>query len=253
MWAEVERFMEENRDIVVEQVTIPYPEYEQTISTRSAAGNPPDVIVVVDSLFYPLADNGLLHPLPEDLTDPDGLLPSNETGRWNDTQYGYLWEGVPYGVFYYNKEMLADAGLEVPTDFASFKAVAEALTDGNGQYGFGFRHLMAEAAGWWGDLSNWVYGFGGRWSAPDGTPTVNDPKVVEGVEAFASFYHDDIVPKGADSINYRRMFWSEELGMLVDNSAVATIIVSENEAMRDKLGAGVAPFPEPHVGRLRST
>lgn len=251
MWSHVERFMELNPDIIVEQVTIPFPEYEQTLSTRAAAGDPPDVMILVDTLFYPLADNGFLHPLPADLTTPEGLLPANDTGRWNDTQYGYLWEGVPYGVFYYNTEMLANAGLEVPTDFESFTAAAKALTDGSGQYGFGYRHLLAEASGWWGDLSNWVYGFGGRWSLPDGTPTINDPKVVEGVTAFASFYQQDIVPKGADSINYRRMFWLEELGMLVDNSAVSTIIVSENPDMRSKLGAGVAPFPEPTTGRLQ--
>ena len=58
---------------------------------------------------------------------------------------------------------------------------AKAAT-GKGNFGYAFRATMPERSGFWQDMTNYVYGFGGNWA--DGKQlTLNSPKVVEAITA----------------------------------------------------------------------
>ena len=100
---------------------------------------------------------------------------------------------------------------------------------------------MAERPGFWQDLCNFVYGFGGRWSDDAGNLTINSPKVVEGVAAYKKMYDLGATPKGTDAATYRRMFWENKLAMEVDNGGVAGIFYQQAPDL--PLAAAPSPFP----------
>ena len=127
-----------------------------------------------------------------------------------------------------------------PANFDEFVATAKAAT-GNGVYGFAYRATMAEGPGFWQDLCNFVYGFGGRWSDEQGNLTLNSPKVIEGVTAYKKMYDAGVTPKGTDAATYRRMFWEGKLAMEIDNGGVAGIF--NQQAPDLPLAAAPSPFP----------
>src|SRR5205809_463122 len=89
-------------------------------------------------------------------------------------RYGTPFEISNY-VLLYNPTLVKDR--KAPANFDEFLATAKAAS-GNGVYGFAYRATMAEAPGFWQDLCNFVYGFGGRWSDEQGNLTLNSPKVI---------------------------------------------------------------------------
>jgi multiple sugar transport system substrate-binding protein len=113
--------------------------------------------------------------------------------NWNGAQY-VLPEQYAGVVLYYNKKLFEEAGVAPPpadwTDtswtYDKFLETAQALTkaDGDRVSQFGF------VDAWWPPLSAmvWATGNGGNWFDPYVAPTrstINDPKMVEGVQFFA--------------------------------------------------------------------
>jgi multiple sugar transport system substrate-binding protein len=152
-------------------------------------------------------------------------------------RYGIPFEISNY-VLLYNKSLVKDG--KSPANFDAFLDTAKAAT-GNGVYGFAYRATMAERPGFWQDLCNFVYGFGGRWSDDGGNLTINAPQVVEGVAAYKKVYDLAVTPKGTDAATYRRMFWENKLAMEVDNGGVAGIFYQQAPDL--PLAAAPSPFP----------
>ena len=152
-------------------------------------------------------------------------------------RYGIPFEISNY-VLLYNPTLVKDK--KAPANFDEFVATAKAAT-ANGVYGFAYRATMAEAPGFWQDLCNFVYGFGGRWSDDQGNLTLNSPKVIEGVTAYKKMYDAGATPKGTDAATYRRMFWEGKLAMEIDNGGVAGIF--NQQAPDLPLAAAPSPFP----------
>ena len=100
-----------------------------------------------------LALDGLLDTLKIDFIGPDKYVPVK--GK----RYGLIFNSTGYALLY-NPALQA----EPPTSFDQFIADAKADTKGD-TFGYAlFRATMAERAGFWQDVCNYVYGFGGRWS-----------------------------------------------------------------------------------------
>ena len=135
---------------------------------------------------------------------------------------------------------------EPPTSFDQFIADAKADTKGD-TFGYAYRATMAERAGFWQDVCNYVYGFGGRWSA-DAKLTLNSPEVVAGVKAYKVAYDAGIIPKGADAATYRRMFWENKVAMEIDNGGVAAIFHKNSPSLVFKVAP--SPFPHPEQGLI---
>jgi multiple sugar transport system substrate-binding protein len=159
-------------------------------------------------------------------------------------RYGIVFEISNYALVY-NKALLPNG--KVPADFNEFVKVAKEATAG-GNYGFAYRATMAERGGFWYDLTNFVYGFGGRWSDESGQPTINSPKVIEGVTAYKTIYDAGVTPKGADASTYRRMFWEGKVAMEIDNGGVASILASQGKDL--PISAAPSPFPTRTQGMI---
>jgi multiple sugar transport system substrate-binding protein len=236
-------------ECVIADMTIPYPDYAKTVLTRLGAGSGPDLMNFDYDVWVLAQKSGFLADLGDKIVTPAaGFVDSDAKAFVDGKRYGMVWETNAYALIV-NKQILSDAGVAIPTDWASFVAAAHALTKGD-IYGFAFRNTMPEEAGWWSDLSTWVYGFGGEWTDDSGTPTANSPEVVKAVTEYAKFFADKVVPQGADAATYRTMFWEGKIAMMIDNGAVPGIVVSGNPDMQQNLE--VVPQPTPTDRHLQT-
>ena len=234
----VDKFNKSQDKIEVQPIAMPFATLANTVFTQMGGGGGPDLVRFDQIDYYAAVAAKRILPLDDLIaegryvfTAPDKYL------QVGGSRYGIPFEISNY-VLLYNKSLLKDG--KPPATFDEFLATAKATT-GDGVYGYAFRATMAERPGFWQDLCNFVYGFGGRWSDDAGQLTLNSPKVVEGVTAYKRVYDASVTPKGTDAATYRRMFWENKLAMEVDNGGVAGIFYQQ--APNLALAAAPSPFP----------
>ncbi len=236
-------YTQENPDVSFEKLEIARADYEKTLSTQFGAGEGPDLFVIPDAFFPQLLEAGLLEPLDGavDAASPTDLREINENYAADGTQYGVVWEVVPYALFW-NQDVLDAAGVTPPTDVEELVAAADAITAATGTTGFTVRHQMNEETPWWTDFSNWIYGYGGAWS--DGEQlTIDSPENIEALTAFQQVYGSSGFGKGQDASTYRAAFASGQLAMGIDNSSAVMTLLGD-AVPADRVGSAVLPFPE---------
>ena len=238
----VEQFNKSQDKIEVQPVTIPFSTFANTVFTQMGGGGGPDLVRLDQTDYYAAVEANRLLPM-DDLVKPDLKWSAPDKFlKVGDKRFGIPFEISNY-VLILNGALVPNP----PKDFDAFVEAAKAATK-EGNYGFAFRATMAERAGFWQDVCNYVYGFGGRWSDDAGNLTLNSPKVIEGVAAYKRMYDAGAIPKGADAATYRRMFWEGKLGMEIDNGGVATIFYTQSPTM--KLMAAPSPFPTKAQGLI---
>ena len=119
----VAQYEEEHPDIDIEENYIPYAEYLSKINTMAAAGSMPDIFNLPEGNVFEWGEKGALLDLkplydnagvkPEDVS-VDSAIFSTDSQIWS---VGY---NVTTMCMYYNKDMLMEAGIDLPsTDAAS--------------------------------------------------------------------------------------------------------------------------------------
>jgi multiple sugar transport system substrate-binding protein len=234
----VDKFNKSQSAIEVQPVALPFSTFAKTIFTQMGGGAGPDLVRFDQIDFHAAVAANRILQLDEIISDKDYKFTAPDRYmKIGGKRYGTPFEISNY-VLLYNPTLLKDR--KAPTNFDEFVAAAKAAT-GNGVYGFAYRATMAEAPGFWQDLCNFVYGFGGRWSDEQGNLTLNSPKVIDGVRAYKTMYDSGAIPKGTDAATYRRMFWEGKLAMEIDNGGVAGIF--NQQAPDLSLAATPSPFP----------
>ncbi len=232
----VDGFNKSQDQVEVTPVAIPFSAFTTTIFTQMGGGAGPDLVRFDLQDYYAAVQAKRLLPMDDIIKDADYKLTSPDSYMHiGGKRYGVPFEISNY-VLIYNQALVA----KPPADFDAFVAAAKEATT-EGRYGFAFRATLAERAGFWQDVCNYVYGFGGRWSDDQGNVTLNSPDVVKGIAAYKRMYDAGATPKGADAATYRRMFWEGKLAMEVDNGGIATIFAAQAPDM--KLAAAPSPFP----------
>lgn len=233
----VEKFNKSQDKIEVQPVALPFATLANTVFTQMGGGAGPDLVRFDQIDYYAAVAAKRILPLDDLIKDSDYKFTAPDKYlKVEDKRYGIPFEISNY-VLLYNKSLVKDG--KAPATFDEFLETAKAAT-GNGVYGFAYRATMAERPGFWQDLCNFVYGFGGRWSDDSGL-TLDSPKVIEGVAAYKKMYDAGATPKGTDAATYRRMFWENKLAMEVDNGGVAGIFYQQ--APNLPLAAAPSPFP----------
>lgn len=241
----VAKFNESQDQIEVQSVTIPFSSYASTIFTQMGGGGGPDLIRFDLPEFYAAANASRLLPLDDVIAAADYTFTSADSYMTvEDVRYGVVFDSANYALIY-NADLLPNG--QPPETFEQFLELAKSSTEGD-TYGFAYRATMAERGGVWYDVTNFVYGFGGRWSLPDGTPTFNSPEVVAGIEAYKAVYDAGVIPRGTDAATYRRMFWEGHVAMEIDNGGVATVLTTQGAGK--PILAAASPFPHPEQGMI---
>lgn len=124
-------------DIKVERQEFPWAQYTgEILTTGIATGEAPDVFFISPGDWRRYAESGLALPLNDYMPQYllDDLLPASvEAVTLNGNIYSVPFEMEPVALWY-NKDMLAEAGLEVPKTWDELLVAAEALTTSN-RYG----------------------------------------------------------------------------------------------------------------------
>jgi multiple sugar transport system substrate-binding protein len=118
-------------DIKVERQEFPWAQYTgEILTTGIATGEAPDVFFISPGDWRRYAESGLALPLEDYMPQYllDDLLPAAVDAVTLDGHiYSVPFEMEPVALWY-NKEILAEAGLEVPTSWDELVAAAETLT-----------------------------------------------------------------------------------------------------------------------------
>jgi multiple sugar transport system substrate-binding protein len=243
LWEAVTAYQKVNPKATFKKQSIARADYESTISTQLGAHNGPDLIVIPDTFFATVAKSGLLEPVDDAVPadEKKALNATNDFGKYKGKQLAYTWETVNYAMFW-NKALLAQAGVQPPKDFDSLLADAKAIKEKAGVPGFAVRSQMGEETPWWVDFSNWPYGFGGQWSKNDKL-TIDAPENIKAVASFKQMYDSGAMTTGDDASTFRTKFSQGKIGMMIDNSSALTTMVGGDKNAVKSADVGASPLP----------
>jgi multiple sugar transport system substrate-binding protein len=235
------RFMEENPDIDVTVQVVDWNNIDQVVTTRIATGEPPDIANL--NYFAAFAADGLLYAADEivDSATLDDLI----QGFRDNSKYDNVEFAVPDlasdRLFFYNKDILAAAGVEPPTTWSEVKSVCQAILDT--QPGIVPLALPLGPEEAQAEFLIWAGGNGGQYF--DGTNwVVNSPENLETLEFLQELVDMGCTqpnPGSFDRTNGAfQLFAQGVVGML--NGAIFLPGELENTYQSD-VDWGVAPFP----------
>ena len=178
----------------------------------------------IDVMMYRPLQEGKLFAKNGYLADLSDDVESNADWDWSDFQSGPVESttydgnvvGVPIiteqEVLYYRKDLLAKAGLEVPTTMDELEAAAQAIKEQNpGVAGFVARTGKSAAVT---QFSSFLYSFGGDFIDEDGNSAIASP---EAKEAYA-FYGGLIRDYGPENVS-TDMSWPEAMAIFTQGQA----------------------------------
>src|ERR1700677_399419 len=152
----VSAFEAAHSNIKVNVTTIPWTNFDSQVQTMVQNKNYPDI--TEGDYFSNYAQDGLLYPASDVLSDPSNLLPAFKAqGTYNGTQYGMPFTTSSRTLFY-NKKLFAQAGITAaPQTWADVEADAAKITK-LGKVGFGLPLGNEEAQA---ESLLWMLGDGG--------------------------------------------------------------------------------------------
>ncbi len=216
--ASFDAFTKANPDINVKLNLVPFADYFTKLPLDISGGGIDDIFWLNSSPFGALADSGALMNIDEAL--PGAKAGWVKAGVEQYTRKGVLW-GVPAltdgrSVVYYNKKLVADAGVDPAkltwsTDPAAdtFLPAAKKLTkDSAGkaadQPGFDAKKVDQYAFNAANDLGAIYYNFigsnGGKFQAPDGSFVFAQDKSAQAIQYLVNLINrDHVAPSAADT------------------------------------------------------
>jgi len=135
-----------------------YPEHMVKLIAAAAANSLPDMILIGDGQYPPLARNGILVPLDPFIKGPNGLdisgyKPPIKRGIMDGRMYQLAY-GVSTPIFYFNPKALEEAGLKgAPDTWDDFFDVYLPKLTAKNRFGF-----INVGGNWWPQSSYWSYG-----------------------------------------------------------------------------------------------
>lgn len=192
----IARFEAENPGIRVVNEIQPWDNRAELVSTAISSSNPPSIIMTNRLETFQFAGMGLLTPIDQYI-ESSGL----DLGVFYEGELGnQYWQGQLYalpmptaggltGMFFYNKQMLAEAGFDGPPEtWQELRAVAEAITVGDD---LGLEVLGVDVGTSGEAFINWLYTNGGRYVSDDArTLEFNSPQGIETLEWMLSFTNE---------------------------------------------------------------
>lgn len=242
----LKRYAEAN-NVVFEEISIPWGQYPDTLFTKWAAQDAPDIVFLSDAILEMAVSQEYVLPLSDAIDFEkyaDTLSPLSNNVKFNGKYYGFVSEAVVQELIFM-PDMLVAAGLDPnapPTTVDEFIQAAVAVKNASPDWmGYGCRNSMDQSFGWWSDYCSWSYGFGARWAVA-GTPTINSPENVAALTAYKRMYDSGGMSQGVTSANYRKAMSINQNAFATDSSALIHYFLLENPDLNIK--ASALPFPE---------
>lgn len=237
MQAQLERYQEANSDIVIERRKLPFDQLKQQLLRGASAGQLPDIVVIDNPDHQSFAELGILEDLTERV-ESWGEFDAFFDGPRSST----MWEGKIYGIpdnsncltLWYNEEMLAEAGVEPPTNWAELEAAARALTEGN-RYGLAVSAIQSEEG-----TFQWLPFL---WQAGEDIPTIDSAGGQAALQLWVDLVQNSWMSQGIldwDQEAVKDQFVNQQAAMMINGPWQIPIV--EEEA--PDLAWNVVPLPE---------
>ena len=205
----IKTFQEKYPWITVEYTGLASDSYTQKFNTAVVTGSTPDVGTISDKDLYALVTQDALLQLDESFEqweEKDQMLPNIiEQARFyaqDEDKLYMLGYGKTQETSWYNTKWHEEQGIEPATTISQLQEYCKEYAK-DGKYYFSLRGGSGSAE----NLFMFILSYGGQKSFfnEDGTSTLNNPKVVEGVDAYANLYKEGLVSHDAISNGYREM------------------------------------------------
>ncbi|WP_299893179.1 sugar ABC transporter substrate-binding protein [uncultured Ruegeria sp.] len=250
----VDEFEANNPDVAVEIVSLPWGSAFEKLATMVAGGDIPDVVEMPDTWQALYAGSDQLVSLKDHVAGWDqGATLTDKTVAMG-SQAGDLYM-IPYGFYlramFYNKKLLAEAGVDTPpTTMEEFKAASAAVSELDGKYGYCLRGGPGGTNGWimFAAAMNGTNEF----FTEDGISRINEPGSVEGIQFMIDMYQNGHAPKDSVSWGFNEIvagFYSGTCAFL-DQDPDALIAIAERMPAED---FAVIPMPVGPSGKAFPT
>jgi multiple sugar transport system substrate-binding protein len=238
--------------IKVDLQVIGWNDLQTKIQTAVTSGQGPDVVNIGNTWATSLQATGAFQEFGDAEmkaiggADKFGEVALSTGGAPGQTVTSVPLYGLAYGLFY-NKQMLADAGVEPPTNWEDLVSAAEKLTT-DGKYGFSL------AGGSYTENSHFAFinsaQNGGEWFDEDGKPTFTSKENVEGIKRYLDLMQESKAanPSNAQYDNANQSvadFANKKAAMILNQNNANTTI--ESLGMKSD-EFGVVPLPAPTGG-----
>ncbi len=240
----VDGFEANNPGVTVEIVSLPWGQAFEKLATMVAGGDIPDVVEMPDTWQALYAGSGQLASLKDHVAGWDNGNTLTEKTVAMGSQAGDLYM-IPYGFYlramFYNKKLLAEAGVDAPpATMAEFMDASAKVSELDGKSGYCLRGGPGGTNGWI-MLAATMNGTNDFFT-PDGKSRINEPGSVEGIQFMMDMYQKGYAPK--DSVNWGfneivAGFYSGTCAFL-DQDPDALIAISERMPAED---FAVIPMP----------
>lgn len=234
----IAEFTKQHPEAKINFTSVPFKNYTDTLLTRFAANEPPDIVHLPSAALLQFASNDWLEPLDELFKDTD--IPQ----KWTKLQQNMVLNGKTQGLLllgygfnlYYNEKLLTDAGVQVPTTPEELLAAAKALTK-NGIYGFG--STTVEMDNMFNEASSFIVGEGQSW-VKDGQYNLTDPAVVKALDDYRALLK--LSPQGVSVEQKRQLFFDGKIAMIIDGPFIYGQAKSDKSAVAPYVKVAPSPF-----------
>lgn len=229
----IQEFNTKQDQIKVEAKYVPFADFKKQLSVGASAGELPDIVILDNPDHASYAAMGIF----ADITDRFDVSTYYPGPVNSCTLDGRLY-GVPFGsndlVLFYNEDMLAEAGCEVPTTWDELLDVAKKTTKNN-VYGFAHCALQNEEGTF--NFLPWV------WSTGQTSYEINSEGGIKALEFEKSLVESGAFPK--EAINWTQgdtmnQFISGNLAMMINGTWQIPTMRSEVPDLK----WNVAPIPQ---------
>ena len=148
----IDKYEQENPNVTINWVDLPYDSIQQKLVTATAGGTSPDVVNLNTQMTLTLAGKGALVDLEKEATEEQKsvYIPSlYDSARIGDSVYAFPWYASP-NIMFYNKALFEQAGLDIetlPTQYREAFDAAKTMKEKTGAYLYNppeFFNLMFE-------------------------------------------------------------------------------------------------------------
>ena len=211
-------FTKDHSGVTITPFDYPIDQLWNQLNVQIAAGTPPDLIEVTGFNVFQYMHEGVLAPLNKCFAGTDIVKNTNA-----EDSYAVDGKGNIYALnlssrslaLFVNTKLFDEAGVKVPTDFASFEAAAKALTIPSKQQ-FGWVSVNLAHSRFFEALLDMAEGYGSGFTQ-NGKPAFNSPDVVKGVTFFKKMFDEGVMPHGVkDGGSQYSYFTSGKAAMSID-------------------------------------
>lgn len=250
LMAQANVFTEQNPDIRIEVLPVPWDQGRTKLITMVAGGNPPDIIILTGQWMSEFRAMGAVENLTDwhrtwahrDAFTQTGIRRCEISAAIEDGQvYGLPLEITTRAMFY-QKAWLDELGLAPATTRAEWRTLLEKMTDpGKNRFGYALRGARGGFWTWW-PIAEEFAGTN-EWFDADNRCIINDPDHVAGLSFWNDLYQDGLSPEDSLNWGYNELvqaFWSGICGCIEQDPEVVPTCLEHG---MDESTLVTAPMP----------